>query len=114
MIPCSDSALTFAPTVHGYAIALLIFALLNRSRGAHAIWTSSVKRHPFVLPEKEPATPNLDLPLVARELPPPQYSAEQRQHQGQMYAYNAMPTPQRGHTPYGPSPAVGYTGHPQL
>lgn len=98
--------------MHGYAIALLIFALLNKSRGAHAIWTSSVKRHPFVLPEKEPATPNLDLPLVARELPPPQYSAEQRQHEGQMYAYDAMLTPQRGYTLNGPSPAVGYSGYP--
>ncbi|KAL1937399.1 hypothetical protein VTO73DRAFT_13735 [Trametes versicolor] len=100
--------------LHGYAIALLIFALLNRSRGAHAIWTSSVKRHPFVLPEKEPATPNLDLPLVARELPPAQHPAPQRQQQGQMHAYNVMPTPQISYTSYGPGATVGYSGHPQL
>ncbi len=112
--------------MHAYAITLLVFALLNRSRGA-PVWTSSLKQHPSLvqLPEQYPAP--LPAPLLVATPPPPpdQDRAEKRQ---QAQTYDAAPTlraitPPLG--PYGPlamgfvaytesTATLGYRGLPQL
>lgn len=121
-----------APAVHTYAITILVFALLNRSRGA-PVWTSSVGRHTSVVPVGYSAPQNA-MPLVTTQPQPNQCPAQGVQQMPQLS--NAAPTlapssqggsdaPPQVPGPYGrpvidsvpymeSTESVGYHGHPQL